>query len=117
MKACLTSDALSEKEAVQRAVTGQGVIGMDYVREVSTLAPYQWDPDDRLSGKWSVASGTADEVTRQHLPPVRHRIAAYDYGIKENILRRLRQNGFPATLVPAANGADALRALAPARVF
>src|ERR1044071_7393913 len=52
MKACLTSDALSEKEAVERAVTGQGVIGMDYVREVSTLAPYQWDPDDRLSAKW-----------------------------------------------------------------
>ena len=102
MKACLTTDALSEKEAVERAVAGQGVIGMDYVREVSTLAPYQWDPDDRLSAKWSVASGNADEVTRQHLPPVRHRIVAYDYGIKENILRRLRQNGFSVTVVPAA---------------
>src|SRR5205085_1624807 len=65
MKACLTSDALSEREAVERAVTGHGVIGMDYVREVSTLAPYQWDPDDRLSAKWSVASGNADERTRR----------------------------------------------------
>jgi carbamoyl-phosphate synthase small subunit len=117
MKACLTTAALSEKEAVEQARTGQGVIGMDYVREVSTLAPYQWDPDDRLSAKWSVASGNADEVTRQHLPPVRHRVVAYDYGIKENILRRLRQNGFSITVVPAATAADAVLALDPDGVF
>ncbi len=49
MKACLTSEALSEKEAVAQAIDGEGVIGMDYVREVSTPAPYQWDPDDQLS--------------------------------------------------------------------
>src|ERR1700686_2069792 len=47
MKACLTSEALSEKEAVAQANEGDGVIGMDYVREVTTRAPYQWDPDDR----------------------------------------------------------------------
>jgi carbamoyl-phosphate synthase small subunit len=117
MKACLTSDALSEKEALERAVTGQGVIGMDYVHEVSTRAPYQWDPDDRFSEKWSVASGNADEVTRQHLPPVRHHVVAYDYGIKENILRRLRQNGFSVTVVPAATTADAVLALDPDGVF
>src|SRR4051812_31773461 len=77
MKACLTSEPLSEKEAVQRAIDGVGVIGMDYVREVSTSAPYQRDPDDRLSETWSVASGNADEVVRQLLPPVRYRVAAY----------------------------------------
>src|SRR6266404_3801030 len=117
MKACLTSDALSEKEALERAVTGQGVIGMDYVHEVSTRAPYRWDPDDRFSEKWSVASGNADEVTRQHLPPVRNRVVAYDYGIKENILRRLRQNGFSVTVVPAATTADEVLALDPDGVF
>jgi carbamoyl-phosphate synthase small subunit len=98
-------------------VTGLGVVGMDYVREVSTPAPYQWDPDDRLSAKWSVASGNADEINRQDLPPVRHRIVAYDYGIKENILRRLRQNGFSVTVVPATTGADAVLALDPDGVF
>jgi carbamoyl-phosphate synthase small subunit len=45
MKACLTSEGLSEEEAVQRAVTGAGVIGMDYVREVTTSASYQWDAE------------------------------------------------------------------------
>jgi carbamoyl-phosphate synthase small subunit len=116
MKACLTS-ALSEKEAVAQAVAGQGVIGMDYVREVSTPAPYQWDPDDQLSATWSVASGNEDEVIRQTLPPVRYRVVAYDYGIKENILRRLRQNGFGVTVVPAMATAQEVLALSPDGVF
>ena len=117
MKACLTSEALSEKEAVARAVAGQGVIGMDYVREVSTAASYQWDPDDQLSVAWSVASGNDGEVIRQNLPPVRHRVVAYDYGIKENILRRLRQNGFAVTVVPAATTAEEVLALNPDGIF
>ncbi len=117
MKACLTSEALSEKEAVAQAIAGQGVIGMDYVREVSTRESYQWDPDDRLSATWSVATGNADEVIRQTLPPVRHRVVAYDYGIKENILRRLRQNGFAITVVPATATADEVLALNPDGVF
>src|SRR6266404_7676015 len=59
MKACLTTETLSENEAVAQANAGEGVIGMDYVREVTAKAPYQWDPDDSLSATWSVASGTA----------------------------------------------------------
>jgi carbamoyl-phosphate synthase small subunit len=117
MKACLTSETLSEKEAVAQAIDGQGVIGMDYVQEVSTRAPYQWDSEDRLSTKWSVASGNADEIVQQALPPVRHRVVAYDYGIKENILRRLRQNGFGVTVVPAATTADEVLALNPDGIF
>jgi carbamoyl-phosphate synthase small subunit len=117
MKACLTSETLSEEEAIARAISGQGVIGMDYVREVSTAEPYQWDPDDQASLPWSVASGNADEIVRQTLPAVRHRIVAYDYGIKENILRRLRQNGFGVTVVPAATTAKEVMALNPDGVF
>jgi carbamoyl-phosphate synthase small subunit len=90
---------------------------MDYVREVSTPAPYQWDPDDRHSAGWVVASGNADEIIQHALPPVRHRLVAYDYGIKENILRRLRQNGFGVTVVPAATTADEVLALNPDGVF
>jgi carbamoyl-phosphate synthase small subunit len=117
MKACLTSEALSEKEAIAQAVEGQGVIGMDYVREVSTRESYQWDPDDRLSAEWSVASGNADEIIRRELPSVRYCVVAYDYGIKENILRRLRQNGFAVTVVPATTTANEVLALNPDGIF
>jgi len=36
MKACLTTEEITPKEARQRAIEGEVVIGMHYVREVST---------------------------------------------------------------------------------
>ena len=38
MKACLTNEGIAPEEAVRRAVEGEGVIGMDYVREVTATA-------------------------------------------------------------------------------
>ncbi len=112
MKACLTTEAISIEEAIRRAREGEGVIGMDYVREVTAPAAYQWDPGDKSSVAWATAS-----VGRGQLPPIRHRIVAYDYGIKENILRRLRQNGFGVTVVPATTSAAEVLALNPEGVF
>src|SRR5438105_14339107 len=57
MKACLTTEEISPEEATQRAIEGQGVIGMDYVREVTTRNVFQWDPDDQLSRQWSLQTG------------------------------------------------------------
>ena len=117
MKACLTTELSSEKKAIAAAVEGDGVIGMDYVREVTTAKPYQWDADDQLSTIWSVATGNTDELIREALPPIRHRVVAFDYGIKENILRSLRQNGFGVTVVPATASADEVKAFKPDGVF
>jgi len=113
MKACLTTEELSVQEAVQRAVEGEGVVGMDYVREVSTPKIYQWDPEDRLSEPWSISNGDG----KQKLPSTRFRIIAYDYGIKRNILRLLRQKGFNVTVVPASTTADEVLALNPDGIF
>jgi len=113
MKACLTTAEISVAEAVNKAVEGEGVIGMDYVREVTTPTIFQWDPTDELSRQWSLA--IADEAPR--LPPIRHRIVAFDYGMKRNILRSLRQRGFGVTVVPATTTADQVLALDPDGIF
>jgi carbamoyl-phosphate synthase small subunit len=115
MKACLTTDEISLAEATQRAVEGEGVIGMDYVREVSTPEVYQWDPDDKLSTPWSIMAENGGST--RALPPIRFRIVAYDYGIKENILRLLRQKGFGVTVVPASTTAEEVLALNPDGIF
>ena len=110
MKACLTTEEISPEEATKRAIDGAGVIGMDYVREVSTKKIYRWDPEDKLSAPWSIQK-SPDEQGRRALPPTRFRIAAYDYGIKENILRLLRQKGFEVNVVPAGTSAEEVLAL------
>lgn len=115
MKACLTTESLSEDEAIALAQKGEGVVGMDYVREVTTEHAYRWDPDDELSRPWSILKD--ESGSHPKLPPIRFRIAAFDYGIKQNILRLLRQKGFEVTVVPAsASSADVL-ALSPDGVF
>jgi carbamoyl-phosphate synthase small subunit len=115
MKACLTIEKMSIEQAVQRAVDGEGVIGMDYVREVSTPEIYQWDPDGKLSQPWSITNGNGDNKPK--LPPIRFRVVAYDYGIKQNILRLLRQKGFGVTVVPASTTAQQALALNPDGIF
>ena len=115
MKACLTSEEMSPQQATQLALAGEGVVGMDYVREVTTKQPFEWDPESKLSEPWSIENG--DERTKRKLPPVRFRVVAYDYGLKENILRRLRQNGFSVTVVPAATSAKDALAFNPDGIF
>src|SRR5207245_7249814 len=64
MKACLTTEEISPEEATQRAIEGEGVIGMDYVRYVSTPEVYQWDPNDELSKPWTVENGNEQKYRK-----------------------------------------------------
>ena len=118
MKACLTTEKLSVKEATQRAREGEGVVGMDYVREVTTSQTYEWDPKNELSQPWTIPKGTdASDPQKASLPPVRFRLVAFDYGMKRNILRLLRQKGFGVTVVPAMTSAEDVLRLNPDGVF
>jgi carbamoyl-phosphate synthase small subunit len=118
MKACLTTEKLSVKEGTQRASEGQGVVGMDYVREVTTSETYEWDPKNELSQPWTIPKGTdPSNVQTASLPPVRFRLVAFDYGMKRNILRLLRQKGFGVTVVPAMTSSEEVLRLNPDGVF
>jgi carbamoyl-phosphate synthase small subunit len=116
MKACLTTEDMSPKEAARRALEGAGVVGMDYVQEVTTAEAYQWDPHDELSKPWTITNGI-DSSNAPSLPPIRFRVVAYDYGMKQNILRLLRQKGFGVTVVPATTSAQKVLDLNPDGVF
>ena len=118
MKSCLTTENLSAEDARRRATEGAGVTGMDYVRVVTTPEQYTWDPGDNESRRWEVArSSGAAESESSLLPPARYDIVAYDYGLKRNILRRLRQHGFKVRVVPAGTPASDVLALNPDGIF
>jgi carbamoyl-phosphate synthase small subunit len=125
MRACLTTEIKDPQEAVQRALRSPAMQGSDFVKEVSTRELYEWDPEDKLSRDWTIVKGGGEQAgevlengqTLKTLPPIQHRIVAYDYGIKYNILRRLRQNGCKVTVVPAGTTAEDVLALKPDGVF
>jgi carbamoyl-phosphate synthase small subunit len=117
----ISTEGLSEEEAVARARAWPGLVGVDYVREVTHAAAFVWDAEDRQSGSFRLAFGsdTADHrpAPSAPLPPADIPIVAYDFGIKYNILRRLRQHGFRVQVVPAHTpAAEALRSR-PAGLF
>jgi carbamoyl-phosphate synthase small subunit len=125
MKACLTTEKIPEQDAVQRAVQGRGVVGMDFVREVTPRQAFDWDPADAESRPWKLASssGEVGEIRDPlgnvfgFLPPVSHRVVAYDFGMKRNILRGLRQRGLAVRVVPADTPAEDVLALEPDGIF
>jgi carbamoyl-phosphate synthase small subunit len=122
MKGCLTTLAANAEEAVQWARQSTGVVGQDFVKEVTPPAAYDWDPESELSREWTIATPSGALASGKSgrfkpLPAVRHRVVAYDFGMKRNILRRLRQEGFAVRVVPAGTSAADVLALKPDGVF
>ena len=54
MKSCISTEGLSDKEAVARAREWKGIVGVDYVKEVTHRQAFAWDPQDDLSHGWKV---------------------------------------------------------------
>lgn len=124
MRGCLVSGDVTAEQAIERARQAPPMAGSDFVKEVTPAAAFDWDPQDTLSRKWTIVKGdganteiTEDGEVFEKLPPVRHSIVAYDFGMKLNILRRLRQEGFKVRVVPADTKAEDVLALKPDGVF
>ena len=114
MRACLTTE-LSEEEAIQAAKDAAPMKGSDFVKEVTTKENFEWNEESR---EWVLVSPTQKQETNyRELPDVNYEIVAYDFGIKFNILRRLRQAGFKVTVVSADTPASEVLAMNPDGVF
>jgi carbamoyl-phosphate synthase small subunit len=115
----ISTEEISEAEAIQRAKDFV-FLGVDYVREVTHKKEFRWDEKDEQSAAFDLVRGNkvADSRNfRKPLPPADIPIVAFDYGMKYNILRRLRQHGFSTQVLPAtASAADALKHK-PAGIF
>jgi carbamoyl-phosphate synthase small subunit len=122
MRAVITSEVLNADEAVKLAASSAPMEGSDFVKEVTTAKPYVWDPEDTESREWDIPSPSQNREggptgAFHTLPEAKHHIVAYDFGIKRNILRRLRQAGFRVDVVPATTTAKDVLAKNPDGVF
>ena len=116
----ISTEPVSEADAVARAKAWPGLVGVDYVREVTHKESFAWDPQDKQSGSFNLVRGSGKADARNFcdpLPPADIPIVAFDFGMKYNILRRLRQHGFRVQVMPAtATAAEALKHK-PAGIF
>ena len=120
LKGFISTQPISDADAIERAKSWQGLVGVDYVKEVTHKEPFQWDAEDQQSAEFDLVRGIARldaRNVRQPLPPADVPIVAYDFGMKYNILRRLRQHGFKVQVVPATTTAAEALKYKPAGIF
>jgi carbamoyl-phosphate synthase small subunit len=116
----VSTEDISESEALERAKAWSGLEGVDYVKEVTHREAFLWDQADEQSSAFSLVQGEAKSDARNvrvPLPAADIPIVAYDFGMKYNILRRLRQHGFKVQVVPATTPAAEALKYKPAGVF
>ncbi len=103
MRGCLSSTDLDPDTLVEKARWSPAMLGRALADRVTCEAPYAW-----------TARGPA--ATDDPADAGRPLAVVYDFGVKWNILRRLRAEGFRVRVVPARTAAREVLALAPSGV-
>ncbi len=116
MKCCLSTLPLSAEEAVARARNWQDMAGSDYVKDVSCKEPYVWRANDPANHNAPyLPVGTT--MNAPGIPAKIFRVAAFDFGAKFSIYRKLVNHGFEVNVFPADTTAAQVRASGVDAVF
>ncbi len=95
---------------VQKAKSIHKMDGTDLARVVSTKSVYQFDANDPRNQSGDTLLPMAGDRPLLH-------VVAYDFGIKQNILRMLTREGCRITVVPAETSAEDVLGLKPDGIF
>jgi carbamoyl-phosphate synthase small subunit len=109
MRAVISTSDLDAASLVAKAQASQGLVGRDLVRQVASVAAFDWGSEDPM-GCLPVDTGVL---------PVKpaYRVVAFDSGIKFNILRRLAESGCEIRVVPPTTAASEVLELGCDGVF
>ncbi|MBR3424612.1 MAG: glutamine-hydrolyzing carbamoyl-phosphate synthase small subunit [Neisseriaceae bacterium] len=92
--------------AQNKAIAFGSMAGKDLAKVVTRAKPEKW-----TQGEWHLGQGFSD---LKRLP---YQVVAYDFGVKNNILRMLSERGCELTIVPATTPAEEVLAMNPDGVF
>jgi carbamoyl-phosphate synthase small subunit len=116
MRGVISTDVSDPEALVWKAKSIRKMDGTDLARVVSTKSNYTFDSTDSRNQDGDSLLPDAlfqGEEARKRLLHV----VAYDFGIKQNILRMLTREGCRVTVVPAETTASDVLALKPDGVF
>ena len=116
LKACISTEEITEEEAIKRAREFGGLIGVDFVKEVTAKESYRWDPEMKQSTPFTVV-GTDLRMKDDRTKKPRFKVAALDFGGKLSIYRKLQHHGFDVHVFPANTVAAEINAFKPDAVF
>jgi len=122
-KAALSTCGTLPEKLLQTAREWPGLDGRDMIREVTCQEQYHWQGDE--GSKWVTSNAEVRMMNAEYpaqnssfiIPHSSFRVVAFDFGIKENILRHLASYGANVTVVPADTSAKDALALNPDGIF
>lgn len=106
MRGIVSASNTNPQQLVERARAIPSMEGLDLTRVVTTQQPYRWEE-----------SAVPLDYTAHPPAGEKFRVAALDYGIKRNILRRLTAWGCDVTVYPATTSAGDILASEPDGIF
>jgi carbamoyl-phosphate synthase small subunit len=114
MRGVVSTTESDSEVLVHKARNIRKMDGTDLARVVSTKTSYEFDSEDprNESGDPYLVNSLYDSKKRDQL-----HVIAYDFGIKQNILRMLTRENCRVTVVPAETAAEDVLALKPDGVF
>ncbi len=112
MRGVIATGSVDPDELVARSRSIPTMEGSDLVRDVTCMEPFDWV--DPMRGSEDVEEFATPPSARAGR---RLRVAAYDYGIKWNILRRLSAHGCQVRVFPADAPVESVLAFEPDGVF
>jgi len=114
MRGIIATGHVDPAELVEKARAIPKMEGADLVKDVTCAAPFEWRDRAASSGQ-----AEADEfgIAPEKQASRRLRVAAYDFGVKFNILRRLDAYGCDVPVFPASAPASDLKAIQPDGIF
>jgi carbamoyl-phosphate synthase small subunit len=110
MRGVISTVDLDADRLVQKARSLRKMDGTDLARVVSTKAVYHFDSNDARNQSGDPLLASAVDGPTMH-------VVAYDFGIKQNILRMLTREGCKVTVVPAETSAEDVLGMKPDGVF
>jgi carbamoyl-phosphate synthase small subunit len=98
----VAGDSIDAEAAVAKARAFPGLNGLDLAKVVSIRERQPW-----TEGTYNL------DAQAFHKPSPKYKVVAYDFGVKQNILRLLVEQGCDVTLVPAQTPAADVLAMKP----
>ncbi len=90
-KAIISTVDLNPESLLRKAKNAPDMAGSDYVKEVTIVEPYEWDPPEKE----------------------KYRVVVMDFGVKYNIVRLLREHNCQVIIVPSTTPAEKILSYNP----
>jgi carbamoyl-phosphate synthase small subunit len=116
MRGVISTTETNPEVLIHKARNIRKMDGTDLARVVSTKTSYDFDSSDPRNQSGNPLLPSPDE-TGSLEEWKKLKVVAYDYGIKQNILRMLTRENCAVTVVPAETSAEDVLALKPDGVF